>query len=666
MMERGGRAKLTGKMQILLYNTTHTHTHTCFQDIVSYGTSCGIFMLARLIAVTRGWPIESAISTTLPIAQMRAWLMHIAMSLTGRAPLEACARCIRTKILAATHAGATICIRCLNKTPTLDNYDNSCLGLDDNLHARNAQPLPKLPQTKVTTEKPSSKSPTTPTLPVDGDNKGPRPMHSETRNPPPQRHHTEHGRQQRAKDHSAAARRAWKRPHYKTRTKQRSWNKCPDCGGRVCECTPTSSEESETEARESSGTPTTPGQPLPRAPTRHRSTSSADKMDSNSMDDNNDSHRVPQDENEKDEQERDTHMHSDSVEEDDQHDTETQTAFEMVPVKTMKEKTRDAAARAFLAREMFLHRIQTDPQAPPRPSPISIASRALAQAAADLNNFEPEDWALLTAQRQEWFNTKMKPAIKELKRSRRNTEWDSTTKGRNPQNPLYIRASNLAVPHEEAALKLLAQAGLHPAYEHTQRFERTQHPNKPITLTASMQVHLRITCALRRLFVGDTDIQGSLGPIRLEIVSEQTPHQMRLTPKSHRDRKAMSHLVPIYTALGASEEDILLLVQLQTEQALSDLWQIHSTSIRPHNNPCTLRQMWGTATKMPRGELLLTGPRAPIPETTNNTLAALAEVAGQERLREGEGLLTAVAPPRIPKSMPEEISVSSWSRRPVL
>ena len=27
-MERGRRAKLTGKMQILLYNTKHTHTHT--------------------------------------------------------------------------------------------------------------------------------------------------------------------------------------------------------------------------------------------------------------------------------------------------------------------------------------------------------------------------------------------------------------------------------------------------------------------------------------------------------------------------------------------------------------------------------------------------------------------------------------------------------------
>jgi hypothetical protein len=382
-------------------------------------------------------------------------------------------------------------------------------------------------------------------------------------------------------------------------------------------------------------------------------------VDSNSSDDNNDIHSEPQDESEKDEQERETRsVHSDFSEEDNQHYTETQTAFEMMPVKTMKEKTRDAAARAFLARETFLHRMQTGPQAPSRPSPVSIASRTLAQAAGDLNNFEPEDWALLTVQNQEWFNTKMKPAIKELKRSRRTTEWDSTTQGPNPQHSLYIRASNLAVPHEEAALKLLAQAGLHPAYNHNQRFERTQHPNKPITLTASMQLHLPTADALRSLFVGDTDIQGSLGPVRLEIVPEQESHQMRLTPKSHRDRKAMSHLVPIYTALGTSEEDILLLVQLQTEQALSDLWQIHSTSIRPYNNPCTLRQMWGTATKMPRGELLLTGPRAPIPEATSNTLAALSEVAGQELLRAADGLLTAVAPPRIPKGMPEEISLS--------
>jgi hypothetical protein len=89
---------------------------------------------------------------------------------------------------------------------------------------------------------------------------------------------------------------------------------------------------------------------------------------------------VPQDESEKDEQEHDTHsVHSDISEEDNQHDTETQTDFEMVPVKTMKEKTRDVAARAFLTREMFLHRIQTGPQAPPRPSPVSIASRTLAK-----------------------------------------------------------------------------------------------------------------------------------------------------------------------------------------------------------------------------------------------------------------------------------------------
>ena len=79
-----------------------------------------------------------------------------------------------------------------------------------------------------------------------------------------------------------------------------------------------------------------------------------------------------------------------------------------------------------------------------------------------------------------------------------------------------------------------------------------------------------ITDALRSLFVGDTAIQGSLGPIRLEIVPEEESHQMRLTPKNHRDRKAMSHLVPIYTTLGASEEEILLLFQLQAEQALSD------------------------------------------------------------------------------------------------
>jgi hypothetical protein len=35
MMERGRRAKLTGKIQILLCIILNTHTQTCFQNIVS-------------------------------------------------------------------------------------------------------------------------------------------------------------------------------------------------------------------------------------------------------------------------------------------------------------------------------------------------------------------------------------------------------------------------------------------------------------------------------------------------------------------------------------------------------------------------------------------------------------------------------------------------------
>ena len=669
------------------------------------GTSCGIFVIARLIAITRGWPIEAAISSTLPVADMRAWLMHVAISLTDRAPLGACVRCKKQKILAAKHAGATVCIKCLNNTPTLDPH------------------LPTALKPQATRPQPPSKSPTTPTLPVDEDNKGPCPMHSETRNPSPHLH-AQLRKQQDPKDHSATARRVWKRSRRKTKTRNRSWNKCPDCGERACECTLTSSEDSESETREPHGPLITPKQPLPRAPTPYRSTptngtqkdepppkdtptdthktksqlwnkcpdcgeracdciltSSPDsEMEarepsgtptaptasplyrftphrSTEMPDDN--HSEPKDTSDQDKQECDTHsMHSDISEDDNQHHSETQKAFDMTPIRTMREKTKDAAALAALARETFLHQIETNAQAPPRPSSLSSASRTLAKVAGDLNNFDPEDWTLLTLQSQEWFNTKMKPAITELKRSRKTTEWDTTTRCTNPQDTLYIRASNLAVPHEEAALTLLAQAGLHPAHEHNRRFERTQHPSKPITLTAAMQLHVPITDALRSLFVGDTAIRGSLGPIRLEIVQEQEPHQMRLTPKSHQDRKAMSHLVPIYTTLGASEEEILLLFQLQAEQALSDSWQVHSTSISPHNKPCTLRQMWGTATKSPRGELLLTGPRAPIPEETSNTLAALADVSGLKLLRVAEGLLTAVAPPRIPKEIPKEISLS--------
>ena len=68
--------------------------------------------------------------------------------------------------------------------------------------------------------------------------------------------------------------------------------------------------------------------------------------------------------------------------------------------------------------------------------------------------------------------------------------------------------------------------------------------------------------------------------------------------------------------------------------------------------------MWGTATKLPRDALLLTGPRAPIPDAMSNTLVALSDIGGQKLLRTAEGLLTAVTPPRIPKGMQEEIPLS--------
>ncbi len=170
------------------------------------------------------------------------------------------------------------------------------------------------------------------------------------------------------------------------------------------------------------------------------------KADSNISEDESDSHSEPQDESDKDEQEGGTRGMQSVIS--DHHCSETQTAFEMTPVKTMKEKTKDAAALASRARETFLHQIQASPQAPPRPSPAAIASRTLAKAAGDLNNFEPEDWARLTVQGQEWFNTKLKPAIKELKRLRRTAEWDTATAYPNPRDTLCIRASNLAAPHE--------------------------------------------------------------------------------------------------------------------------------------------------------------------------------------------------------------------------
>jgi hypothetical protein len=218
------------------------------------------------------------------------------------------------------------------------------------------------------------------------------------------------------------------------------------------------------------------------------------------------------------------------------------------------------------------------PQAPPCPSSLTTASHTLAKTVGILNNFNPENWTLLTAQSQEWYITKMQPVIKELRHTRRTTEWDTITTCPSPPNTLLIKSSNLATSNVEIALKVLAQTGLHPVQKDNCRFEHTQHPNKSVTLAATLQLDIPVTDLLRNLFVGNIAIKGSMGPIRLEIVPEQDSHQMCLTPKSHKDRKAMSHLVPIYSTLGATVEEILLLFQLQAEQALSDPSKIFKQS----------------------------------------------------------------------------------------
>ena len=70
MMERGRRAKLTGKMQILLYNTKHTHTHMfseyrllCISCIYTYITHTHTHKRSQFMSLSglymcvikRGW-----------------------------------------------------------------------------------------------------------------------------------------------------------------------------------------------------------------------------------------------------------------------------------------------------------------------------------------------------------------------------------------------------------------------------------------------------------------------------------------------------------------------------------------------------------------------------------------------------------------------------------
>jgi hypothetical protein len=86
-MERDRRAKLTDKMQILLYNTKHTHTHTCFQNIVSSvsrviihtshthrHTLSPFISLSRLYVcvMERGWGVSSF--SRCVFARMGGWV----------------------------------------------------------------------------------------------------------------------------------------------------------------------------------------------------------------------------------------------------------------------------------------------------------------------------------------------------------------------------------------------------------------------------------------------------------------------------------------------------------------------------------------------------------------------------------------------------------------
>ena len=133
---------------------------------------------------------------------------------------------------------------------------------------------------------------------------------------------------------------------------------------------------------------------------------------------------------------------------------------------------------------------------------------------------------------------------------------------------------------------------------------------------------------------------------------------MRLLPKGHRDRKALSLLIVILTTLGSSEEDILLILQLQTERALKGTWEVHSVTTQTHKSPCTLRDIWVTATKKKlRGDLLLIGPTPPTHPDTADNLATLTDIGGHTILHEEGDITTAQMTPRKPQVLPTEITL---------
>jgi hypothetical protein len=85
------------------------------------GSACGIYLLATVIALTRGWSLQDSTSAEQSwVRNARAWFLKVTLANTARALLGPCARCGGIELNTVVRAGARMCLVCSYSVEIID------------------------------------------------------------------------------------------------------------------------------------------------------------------------------------------------------------------------------------------------------------------------------------------------------------------------------------------------------------------------------------------------------------------------------------------------------------------------------------------------------------------------------------------------------------------
>jgi hypothetical protein len=210
----------------------------------------------------------------------------------------------------------------------------------------------------------------------------------------------------------------------------------------------------------------------------------------------------------------------------------------------------------------------------------------------DLTLTPPEQ---LLQEGKEWFlKQQVGPFLDRVRNTARGPE---QARLRNSQSVrLYV--SNLKARTKDDIISKLRGMGLQMLREDLAKFE-LKYSRKLQLETSALTVLVLPDKRLEDFIQGEACIEGITGPATFTILNDEvdTVHQAELKPNSQIDRKRLPLLTNIWTALGASEAQlmawILLCSSSQDAHHLDD-WLPELVAISSPDGPAHLPTIWGS------------------------------------------------------------------------